>query len=81
MIKKSLKKIAAIIGGIITIWLITPIPEVTIISGLLGGKALTNFVPDWMAWTGAIAGVLIGTVIVRHFNLIEKIPGGNQSKK
>lgn len=39
------KKIAAVVGVIITAWLVSPAPEVSIIVGVLSGKTLERFVP------------------------------------
>lgn len=79
-LKDIWKKIVAIVGVIVAIWLISPIPEVSIIVGLFGGKTLSYFIPTWAAYSAAIAGAIIGFFIVRRLNLIEKIKKRSQKE-
>lgn len=69
MTKKIWKKIVAVMAMAVTIWLATPIPEVSIIVGLLSGGAVSGWVPWWILWPSVAAGVLLSW----HFNFPRKI--------
>ena len=72
-IKKVWKKLATILGIIIAIWLLSPIPEVSIIIGLFGGKTLTFFIPRWAAYLIGFAGAAISYVVMKKLGITEKI--------
>lgn len=73
MFKKAWKKIVAVLGAITAIWLISPLPEVSIIVGIFGGKTLEQVIPPWLAWVSIIVGVIVGWVIVRRFKLLGRV--------
>lgn len=72
-LKSIWKKIVAAAGIIIFIWLVIPIPEISIVVGLLGGKALTLYIPPWMAYLASFVGALVGWLIIRRLDLLQKI--------
>ena len=65
------EKIIAIIGAIVLIWLLSPVPEISIIFGLLGWKVLPFSWPYRIL--GIVVGLIIGFYLTRRFNLDKKI--------
>ncbi|KXB01277.1 hypothetical protein AKJ41_02135 [candidate division MSBL1 archaeon SCGC-AAA259O05] len=63
------KKAITLAGIAVAVWLATPIPEVSIVVGLLGEKAFSGWIPWWLSWPGAAVGVLVGW----HFDIPEKV--------
>lgn len=73
-ISSRLKKIiTTIFGGLVLVWIICPLPEISIIVGLLGGKTMENFLPRWFSWTLSFCGAVVGTAIVHDFNIVGKL--------
>lgn len=69
------KKIGSIIGVIIAFWILCPLPELSILFGLLtGGTASTYFnVPWWSSWLIAVFSVPIGYLVFNKVGLLDKI--------
>lgn len=65
------KKIIAIIGAIVLIWLLSPVPEISIIFGLLGWKVIPFSWPYRIL--GIVVGLIIGFYLTRRFNLDKKL--------
>ena len=72
-LREAWKKIATAVGLIIAVWLLCPLPEISILIGLFGGKTLTLFVPRWAAYLLSMTGAVLGYLIMRRLGLIEKI--------
>ena len=72
-LKKIWKKLVTIVSIIIAVWILCPIPEVSLIIGFFGGKTLTFFIPRWAAYIIGFAGAGISYVIMKRLGLIEKI--------
>ncbi|KXA98245.1 hypothetical protein AKJ37_00835 [candidate division MSBL1 archaeon SCGC-AAA259I09] len=68
MLREAWKKAVAIAGIVVAVWLATPVPEVTIVVGVLGGKTLSTWIPWWLSWPGATAGAIVGW----YFDVPEK---------
>ncbi|KXA94138.1 hypothetical protein AKJ37_07940 [candidate division MSBL1 archaeon SCGC-AAA259I09] len=69
MFRRIWKKIVAVAGIVVAVWLATPVPEVSIVVGVLGGETLSGWFPWWLSWPGAAAGVIVGW----YFDLPEKV--------
>ena len=72
---KVWKKLATVVGIVIAVWLLSPIPEVSIIIGFFSGETLTFFIPRWAAYILGFAGAGVSYLIMRKLGLIEKIKG------
>lgn len=64
-----------IVGIIIAVWLLCPLPEISILIGFFGGTTIHNYfnLPAWSAYAGSLTGALIGYLIMRYFGWIERM--------
>ncbi|KXA92293.1 hypothetical protein AKJ64_03505 [candidate division MSBL1 archaeon SCGC-AAA259E17] len=65
------KKILAILGAVILVWWLSPLPEISIILGILGWKVVP------LSWPynilGILGGVCIGLILGYYFKIGERI--------
>jgi len=75
MIRSAKKKVIALIGVAVGVWIATPIPEVSIIIGAISGHTVTSFLgfPPYTRWVGALAGVPVGWLFLHETGLIDRI--------
>lgn len=75
IIKKVWKKILTIVGLIVAIWLLCPLPEISLLVGFLTGSSVHAYfnVPAWTAYVGSLIGAIIGTIVLRKLGWISKM--------
>lgn len=69
------EKALAVLGMIVAVWLLCPLPEISIIIGLITGGSITKFLglPSWTTWIGSIIGALIGYFVISKVGLLDDI--------
>lgn len=67
------EKVAAVFGVLVIAWIVCPLPEISILVGLVSGKTMSSFLPRWFSWTLAFCGAVIGTAIVHDYDLVSRI--------
>jgi H+/Cl- antiporter ClcA len=67
------KKIVAVFALIITVWILTPIPEGAIIFGLVTGATANQFLPLPYTIILSIVGAVFGALLFRKLHVLEKL--------
>lgn len=75
MLSELWEKIVTIVGIVVAIWLIFPLPEISILISLFGGESVSRIlnVPRWVTYAGSIVGAIIGTLVLRKLGVIGKL--------
>lgn len=75
VLKKIVEKVLSVLGLIVAIWLLCPLPEISIIIGLIGGSSVHAYfeIPAWSSYVGSIIGAIIGTLVLKKLSWLEKM--------
>lgn len=77
------KKIVAVLGLIGAIWILSPLPEVSIIVGYVTGKSLTVMLglPWYFTWIAVGLSVPFGWFILDEIGVMERVEGYIDSRE